>query len=108
MIEPPRRQDRQGWFYKISLGDLGVLAVQSVFFESCERKHRKEPAMTFQRITVDSAQMDGVPCIRGLRIPVASVVDMIAAGMTTEDILRDFPVMEREDIAEALRYPLHD
>lgn len=60
--------------------------------------------MAFQRITLDPAQMDGVPCIRGLRIPVASVVDMVAAGMTTDDILRDYPMLEREDIAEALRY----
>lgn len=58
----------------------------------------------FERITIDPAKMGGVPCIRGLRIPVATVVDMVAAGMTTEAILADFPDLEREDIAEALRY----
>ncbi|MCA9891275.1 MAG: DUF433 domain-containing protein [Anaerolineae bacterium] len=58
----------------------------------------------FTRITIDPAQMGGVPCIRGLRIPVASVVDMVASGMSTGDILADFPDLEREDIAEALRY----
>lgn len=60
--------------------------------------------MTFERITVDPAKMGGVPCIRGLRIPVATVVDMVAAGMTTEQILADFPDLDRDDIAEALRY----
>lgn len=58
----------------------------------------------FTRITIDPAQMGGVPCIRGLRIPVASVVDMVASGMSTGDILADFPDLEREDIAEALRH----
>ena len=60
--------------------------------------------MNFQRITVDSEQMDGIPCIRGLRIPVATVVDMIASGMNENDILAAFPDLEREDIHEALRY----
>lgn len=58
----------------------------------------------FERITVNAAQMDGIPCIRGLRIPVATVVDMVAAGMSSDDILADFPDLEREDIAEALHY----
>ncbi|MCZ7538498.1 MAG: DUF433 domain-containing protein [Anaerolineae bacterium] len=59
---------------------------------------------TFPRITVDPEQMDGLPCIRGLRIPVATVVDMVAAGMSEDEILRDFPDLEREDIRESLRY----
>jgi uncharacterized protein (DUF433 family) len=60
--------------------------------------------MKFQRITVDPQQMDGVPCIRGLRIPVATVVDMVAEGMHEADILRAYPDLEPEDIPEALRY----
>ncbi|HEY8699176.1 MAG TPA: DUF433 domain-containing protein [Rhizomicrobium sp.] len=60
--------------------------------------------MTFQRITIDPAQMGGVPCIRGLRIPVATVVGMIADGMTEGEMLADFPDLEPEDIREALRY----
>jgi uncharacterized protein (DUF433 family) len=44
--------------------------------------------MKFTRITVDPAQMDGVPCIRGLRIPVATVVGMVADGMTEAEILK--------------------
>ncbi|HEV8678781.1 MAG TPA: DUF433 domain-containing protein [Stellaceae bacterium] len=60
--------------------------------------------MKFTRITVDPAQMDGVPCIRGLRIPVASVVGMLADGMPGTEILAAYPDLEQEDIAEALRY----
>ena len=60
--------------------------------------------MTFARITVDPSQMDGVPCIRGLRIPVATVVGMIADEMTEAEILRAYPDLERDDIREALRY----
>jgi uncharacterized protein (DUF433 family) len=60
--------------------------------------------MSFQRITVDHRQMGGVPCIRGLRIPVATVVGMVADGMTEDEILHAYPDLEREDIREALRY----
>jgi len=60
--------------------------------------------MKFTRITVDPYQMGGVPCIRGLRIPVATVVSMIAEGMTEGEILEAFPDLELEDIQEALRY----
>jgi uncharacterized protein (DUF433 family) len=60
--------------------------------------------MRFVRITVDPKQMGGVPCIRGLRIPVATVVGMVADGMTERDILEAFPDLGQEDIREALRY----
>ncbi|RMF83143.1 MAG: DUF433 domain-containing protein [Nitrospinota bacterium] len=60
--------------------------------------------MKFTRITVNPKQMGGVPCIRGLRIPVATVVGMVADGMTEEEILAAYPDLEREDIREALRY----
>ncbi len=60
--------------------------------------------MEFQRITVDPRQMGGVPCLRGLRIPVATVVGMVADGMSENDILQAYPDLEREDIREALRY----
>ena len=60
--------------------------------------------MRFERITIDPAQMGGVPCIRGLRIPVATVVGMVADGMTDADILSAYPDLVREDIKEALRY----
>jgi uncharacterized protein (DUF433 family) len=60
--------------------------------------------MKFTRITVNPHQMGGVPCIRGLRIPVATVVGMVADGMTDEEILAAYPDLEPEDIREALRY----
>ena len=60
--------------------------------------------MAYTRITVDPDQMGGVPCIRGLRIPVSTVVGMVAEGMTQEDIMRHYPDIEGEDVREALRY----
>jgi len=60
--------------------------------------------MTFTRITVRPEQMGGVPCIRGLRVPVATVVGMVAEGMGKAEILADFPDLEAEDIREALEY----
>ncbi len=58
----------------------------------------------FPRITVHPQQMGGIPCIRGLRIPVATVVGMVSEGMTEAEILRAHPDLEPEDIREALRY----
>ena len=60
--------------------------------------------MTFTRITVRADQMGGVPCIRGLRIPVATVVDMVADGMAHDEILAAYPDLQAEDIEEALHY----
>lgn len=60
--------------------------------------------MKFRRITVNPKQMGGVPCIRGTRIPVATVVGMIADGMAEDEILQAYPDLERNDIREALRY----
>ena len=60
--------------------------------------------MSFDRITINADQMGGMPCIRGMRIPVATVVGMVADGMETPEILSSFPDLEREDISQALRY----
>ncbi|NKQ34707.1 MAG: DUF433 domain-containing protein [Chloroflexi bacterium] len=60
--------------------------------------------MAFTRITIDVNQMGGVPCIRGLRIPVATVVDMVADGMSENEILAAYPDLQPEDIQEALRF----
>jgi uncharacterized protein (DUF433 family) len=60
--------------------------------------------MTFAGITVEPDKMGGQPCIRGLRIPVATLVAMAGAGMTVDEILEDLPDLEAEDVAEALRY----
>lgn len=61
-------------------------------------------AVTFNRISVGSEIMGGVPCIRGLRIPVATVVGMIADGMSHQEILDAMPDLVVEDLQEALQY----
>jgi uncharacterized protein (DUF433 family) len=60
--------------------------------------------VVFERITTNPDVMGGLPCIRGLRMPVATVVAMVADGMSVAEILDDFPYLEVEDVAEALRY----
>jgi uncharacterized protein (DUF433 family) len=60
--------------------------------------------MAYERITVDPAQMGGLPCIRGLRVTVSAVLGQLAAGQSIEDVLADFPYLEREDVLAALEY----
>ena len=60
--------------------------------------------MGFTRITVRPDQMGGVPCVRGLRIPVATVVGMLADGMSEAEIVDAYPDLEAEDVREAIRY----
>lgn len=60
--------------------------------------------MKFSRISVDPAQMGGVPCIRGMRIPAATVVGMVAEDMSTDEILRAYPDLVAEDIREAMMF----
>jgi uncharacterized protein (DUF433 family) len=56
------------------------------------------------RITVDPAQCGGRPCLRGLRIRVKDVLDLLAAGAGREEILADYPLLEDEDITTSLEY----
>ena len=58
----------------------------------------------FTRITRNPAVMGGKPCIRGLRMTVGTIVAQIAAGRTVDELLQDYPYLERDDIGEALRY----
>lgn len=60
--------------------------------------------MAFERIQVDPRKMGGVPIIRDLRMTVATIVNMVADGRTTEQILNDFPELEVEDVRQALRF----
>jgi uncharacterized protein (DUF433 family) len=60
--------------------------------------------MKYHRITINPAEMDGVPCIRGMRIPVATIVNMIAQDISREEILRFYPDLEKGDIQEALEF----
>jgi uncharacterized protein (DUF433 family) len=61
-------------------------------------------ATGFTRITVRVDQMGGVPCVRDLRIPVATVVGMVADGMSDTEILDAYPDLEAEDLCEAMLY----
>ena len=56
------------------------------------------------RITIDPDVMTGKPCIRGMRVTVGMIVDAIAAGRSENELLADFPYLEREDIRQALAY----
>lgn len=56
------------------------------------------------RITIDPAICHGKPCIRGLRYPVESLLEWLASGMSSEEILADYEDLEREDILAALSY----
>jgi uncharacterized protein (DUF433 family) len=58
----------------------------------------------FLRITQNPAVMGGKPCIRGLRVTVGMIVGQIGAGRTVDELLSDYPYLEREDILESLRY----
>ncbi|WP_322760924.1 DUF433 domain-containing protein [Frankia sp. Cr2] len=60
--------------------------------------------MTFERISVDPAQMGGLPCIRGMRVTVSAVVGQLAAGRSAEDVLADYPYLEYADILASLEY----
>lgn len=60
--------------------------------------------MSFERITVDSAVMGGKACIRGLRVTVGTVVGLLAAGRTRDEILKAYPYLEQEDIDQSLAY----
>ena len=61
-------------------------------------------AMRFSRITVRPDQMAGVPCVRELRIPVATVVGLLAQGMAEEEVLAEYPDLELDDLREVLRF----
>lgn len=65
---------------------------------------RVNPVGDFARIARNPAVMGGKPCIRGLRATVGTIVAQIGAGRTIDKLLQDYPYLEREDIAEALRY----
>jgi uncharacterized protein (DUF433 family) len=58
----------------------------------------------FERITFDPAVMGGRACIRGIRMTVSLVVNLVANGMSTEDIVREYPELVAEDIRQALQY----
>ena len=60
--------------------------------------------MNLDRITIDPRVMQGKPCVRGLRITVGLVVNLVANGLSEEDILRNYPDLEQQDIRQCLHY----
>ena len=60
--------------------------------------------MAFERISVDHRIMGGVPCVRGTRIPVATVVGMVADGMQPDEIVAEFPQLTPDDVRDSLRF----
>ncbi len=62
----------------------------------------------FDRITQEPGVMGGKACIRGMRVTVGNIVGQIGAGRTLDDLLQDYPYLEREDILQALRYAAPD
>ena len=56
------------------------------------------------RITIDSAQCGGRPCIRGMRIHVTDILDLLGAGASFEEVLEDYPYLEREDLLASIEY----
>jgi uncharacterized protein (DUF433 family) len=61
-------------------------------------------ANILERITINPAQCGGRPCIRGMRIRVIDILDLLAAGLSAEQVLEELPDLEPEDIQAALRY----
>lgn len=61
-------------------------------------------AVVFERITIDPEQMDGLPCVRGMRVTVSAIVGQLAAGRSIDDVLDDYPYLERDDVLAALAY----
>jgi uncharacterized protein (DUF433 family) len=65
---------------------------------------KQQAAILLKRITRNSEVMQGRACIRGMRVTVGMIVGQIGAGRSMEDVLEDFPYLEREDVLEALQY----
>ncbi|MDX2001225.1 MAG: DUF433 domain-containing protein [Chitinophagales bacterium] len=59
---------------------------------------------TYNRITINPDVCFGKPCIRGMRMPIATILDYLASGVSLEELLKDYPYLEREDILQALAF----
>ena len=81
-----------------------VAAAEAASAQVLECFEGAKPVPELNRITVDPTVMGGKPCIRGLRVTVGTVVGLVAAGHTQDEILRLYPYLEAEDIPQALEY----
>jgi uncharacterized protein (DUF433 family) len=86
-------------FYRISggLSDYKLLRI----FVYCKKSGVMK---NLERITLNPDIMGGKPCIKGLRMTVGTIIGLLASGQTTEDVLKMYPYLQREDIMEALSY----
>jgi uncharacterized protein (DUF433 family) len=91
------------WPVRICLSKKGGKAVEADA-DIAKMERAEMQATNFERITVNPNQMGGVPCVRGLRIPVATVLRMLAGGMSEQEILAEYPDLEPEDIRECHRF----
>jgi uncharacterized protein (DUF433 family) len=69
-----------------------------------QNKAREGHARQFDRITFEPGKMGGRACIRGMRVTVGLIVSLVAEGLSTEEILADYPYLQKEDIRQALAY----
>ena len=72
--------------------------------KECSQKEIEGIGMNQSRITINPSILGGKPIVRGMRISVANVLEMLAGGMSTEQILENFPYLEKEDIDACLQY----
>ena len=91
-------------FWHSGIPGEGDSRVRAEWLEQFTRDVGYSSCMNFERITIEAGKMGGMPCIRGLRIPVATVVGLFAEGATESEILGDYPDLEPEDLREALRF----
>jgi len=68
---------------------------------------RMKMSELLDRITVNPEQCGGRPCIRGMRIRVIDVLDLLAAGLTTDEVIEELPDLDKEDVQAALHYAVH-
>jgi uncharacterized protein (DUF433 family) len=71
---------------------------------SLDRPVAYPPLMSFERISIDPNRMQGLPCIRGTRVTVSAVLGQLAAGRSIDDVIEDYPQLERADVLGALEY----
>jgi uncharacterized protein (DUF433 family) len=87
---------------QIEAKDAALAVVSKTAYLSTREISMKRERL--QRITIEAGKCGGRPCIRGLRIRVADILELLSAGASFDEILKDYPFLEREDISAALDY----
>ncbi len=101
--EPPRAENRRKFSRARFRGAAPrILAKILMGAQPDDRYNAIMKAALLNRITIEPGKCGGKPCIRGLRIRVSDILDLLAAEATEDEILRDYPLLERDDIRAAL------